>query len=163
MLTRRQLLQRGAIGGAGLVVSRAPFATAAPPPVVGATPRLRRWVEALPVPPVLDGRGGGKSFTIAARESTTWKFHPNLPATRTWGYSSGNPQAGLPYLGPTIEATRRPNDTVETSVTIEWRNELGDAFLPNDPTLMGAVMPGQPAPIVTHLHGGENHPQQSQP
>src|SRR6266540_2633290 len=147
MLTRRQLLQRGAIGGAGLVVSHASFATAAPP-VVGGTPRLRRWVEALPVPPVLDGRGGGKTFAIAARESTTWKFHPNLPATRTWGYWSDNPQAGLPYLGPTIEATRRPNDNVETSVTIEWGNELGDAFLPNDPTLMGAVMPGQPAPII---------------
>ena len=36
-----------------------------------------------------------------------------LPATRTWGYWSANPQAGLPYLGPTIEATRRPNDNVE--------------------------------------------------
>ena len=159
MLTRRQLLQRGAIGGAGLVVgSRAGFAVAAPV-VAGATPRLRRWVEPLPVPPVLDGRGGGKSFTIAARESTSWKFHPDLPATKTWGYWSDGPQAGLPYLGPTIEATRRANDTVETSVTIEWRNELDRAFLPNDPTLMGAVMPGDPVPIVTHLHGGENHPQ----
>ena len=44
-------------------------------------------------------------------------------------------------------------------MTIEWRNELGNAFLPNDPTIFGAVMPGEPAPIVTHLHGGENHPQ----
>jgi spore coat protein A, manganese oxidase len=158
MLTRRQLLQRGAIGGAGLMVGRASFATAAPA-AVGATPRLRKWRDGLPVPPVLDGRGGGKSFRIAARESTTWKFHPDLPATRTWGYWSDSPQAGLPYLGPTIEATRRPNDTVETSVTIEWRNELGNAFLPNDPTIMGAVLPGQPVPIVTHLHGGENHPQ----
>src|ERR1019366_9404527 len=95
----------------------------------------------------------------AAPESTFWKFHPHLPATRTWGYWSDSPRAGLPYLGPTILATRRPNDTVETSVAIEWRNELGNAFLPNDPTLMGAVMPGEPAPIVTHLHGGENHPQ----
>jgi spore coat protein A len=158
MLTRRQLLQRIAIGGAGLVASRAAFATAAPA-AVGGTPKLRKWVEPLPVPPVLDGRGGGKSFAIAARESTTWKFHPSLPATRTWGYWSDNPQAGLPYLGPTILATRRPNDTVETSVTVEWRNELDTAFLPDDPTLTGAVMPGQPAPIVTHLHGGENHPQ----
>ena len=159
MLTRRQLLQRGAIGGAGLVVgSRAAFAVAAPVEA-GATPRLRKWVDPLPVPPVLDGRGGSKSFTIAARESTSWKFHPDLPATKTWGYWSDSPQAGLPYLGPTIEASRRPNDSVETSVTIEWRNELDRAFLPNDPTLMGAVMPGDPVPIVTHLHGGENHPQ----
>jgi spore coat protein A, manganese oxidase len=158
MLTRRQLLERGAIGSAGLMLSGASFATAAPA-AVGVTPRLRKWVAALPVPPVLDGRGGGKSFAIAARESTTWKFHPDLPPTRTWGYWSNDPQAGLPYLGPTIEATRRPNDSVDTSVTIEWRNELENAFLPNDPTLFGAVMPGEPARIVTHLHGGENHPQ----
>src|SRR5512132_3764454 len=162
MLTRRQLLRRGAIGGAGLVAGRASFATAAPA-AVGATPRLRKWRDALPVPPVLDGRGGGKSFSIAARESTTWKFHPDLPATRTWGYWSDNPPAGLPYLGPTIEATRRPDDNVETSVTVEWHNELDDAFLPNDPTIMGAVMPGQPAPLVTHLHGVENHPQFDEP
>jgi spore coat protein A, manganese oxidase len=158
MLTRRQLLERGAISGAGLVVGRASFATAAPA-AVGGTPRLRKWREALPIPPVLDGRGGGKSFTIAARESTDWKFHPDLPVTRTWGYWSDSPQAGLPYLGPTILATSRPNDTVETSVTIEWRNNLDNAFLPNDPTIFGAVLPGEPAPIVTHLHGGENHPQ----
>lgn len=160
MLTRRKLLHRGAIGGAGLVVGgRAAFAVAAPPVVAGATPRLRRWVDPLPVPPVLDGRGGGKSFRIAARESTSWRFHPDLPATKTWGYWSDSPQAGLPYLGPTIVATRRRNDLVDTSVTIEWRNELDQAFLPNDPTIMGAVMPGDPVPIVPHLHGGENHPQ----
>ncbi len=158
MLTRRQLLQRGAIGGGGLLVARAPSGTAAAAAAVGA-PRLRRWVEPLPVPPVLDGRGGGKRFTIAARESRTWTFHPDLPASRTWGYWSDDPDAGLPYLGPTIEATSRPNDAVATAVTIEWRNELGDAFLPNDPTIPGAVLPGEPARMVPHLHGGENHPQ----
>lgn len=158
MLTRREFLQRGAIGGAALVAGRAGLASAAPI-VAGATPKLRKWREPLPIPPVLDGRGGGKSFTIAARESTTWKFHPDLPPSRTWGYWSDDPAAGLPYLGPTIVATRRPSDSVETSVTIEWRNELDRAFLPNDPTIMGAVMPGDPVPIVTHLHGGETHPQ----
>jgi spore coat protein A len=160
MLTRRQLLEQGAIGGAaGLVLGHASFATAAPPTVVGATPKLRKWQAPLPIPPVLDGRGGGKSFTIAARESTTWKFHPDLPPTRTWGYWCSDPAAGLPYLGPTIEATRRPNDSVEASVTIDWRNELETSFLPNDPTIMGSVLPGEAARIVPHLHGGENHPQ----
>ena len=142
MLTRRQLLQRGAIGGAGLMVSRASLATAAPA-TVGATPKLRKWVAALPVPPVLDGRGGGKSFAIAARESTTWKFHPNLPATRTWGYWSGD--TGLPYLGPTIEATRRPGDNVDTSVTIEWLNELDTAFL--------ATVTAEGTPYIQHRGG----------
>ena len=161
MLTRRQLLGRGVACGAGLAVGRASFAapTGAAVGLVGTTPKLRKWREALPIPPVLDGRGGGKSFIVAARESTGWKFHPDLPATRTWGYWSDTPAAGLPYLGPTIEATHRPDDLTDTSVTVEWRNELRNAFLPNDPTLFGAVMPGEPAPIVTHLHGGENHPQ----
>ena len=161
MLTRRQLLERGVICGAGLTVGRASSAASAPAAVaaVGTTPKLRKWREQLPIPPVLDGQGGGKSFTVAARESGAWKFHRDLPPTRTWGYWSDNPQAGLPYLGPTIVATHRPNDQTDTSVTVEWRNELDDAFLPNDPTIFGAVMPGDPARIVTHLHGGENHPQ----
>jgi hypothetical protein len=99
MLTRRQLLNRGAIGGAGLLALRAPLGTAAPA-AAGGTPTLRKWVERLPVPPVLDGRGGGKSFVIAARESTSWKFHPSLPATRTWGNWSDYAPAGLPYALP---------------------------------------------------------------
>ena len=96
MLTRRQLLELGAIGGAGSRGGSPAFA-------IGRTTRRGgRDAEAAEVawrpcrvPPVLDGRGGGKSFKIAARESTTWKFHPDLPATRTWGYWSDSPQAGL--------------------------------------------------------------------
>jgi spore coat protein A, manganese oxidase len=155
MLTRRQLLQRGAVGGTALAFMRVPFA----PSAVAATPKLSRFTEPLPIPPVLDGTGGGKSFTIAARDSM-WQFHAKLPPTRTWGYWDTGSGKGIGYLGPTIEATRRPSDTVAaTQLTVRWVNELDKAFLPNDPTLMGAVLPGEPVPIVTHLHGGENHPQ----
>ena len=129
MLTRRQVLQRGAIGSAGLLAGRAPLTKAAPVSV-GATPNLRRWVEVLPVPPVLDGRGGGKRFTIAARESTTWRFH-RISRPRGPGAMRPTTRApGLPYLGPTIEATRPASDAAPTPVTIDWRNELGNAFLP---------------------------------
>ena len=158
MLTRRQLLQRGAIGGAALMVGRGSFPLAASA-AVGMTPKLRRWREPLPIPPGPDGRGGGKTFTIAARELDGLEVPPRPPGNKNRGRWSHSPQAGLPYLGPTILATSRPNDTVETSVTIEWRNNLDNAFLPNDPTIFGAVLPGAWAPIVTHLHGGENHPQ----
>ena len=140
-------------------VGRVSFATAATPGAVAATPKLRKCPEALPIPPVLDGRGGGKSFTIAAKESSRGDSIRSCPRPGRGATGHDSPQGGWPYLGPTIEATRRPNDSVATSVTIAWLNELDNAFLPNDPTLMGAVMPGEPARIVTHLHGGENHPQ----
>ena len=60
------------------------------------------------MPPVLDGRGGGKSFTIAARESTTSKS-TRIFRRQDLGLRSDGPQAGLPYLGPTMrhEAARR--------------------------------------------------------
>jgi spore coat protein A len=147
MVTRRQLLQRGAIGGAGIAFARIPLATAAPAPAVGVSPRLRKWVEPLPVPAVLDATGGGAHFTIAAAESNSYRFHPDLDAARTWGYG------GAPYLGPTIQARQG------VPLQVQWRNELDKAFLPNDPTIMGAVMPGEAVPMVAHLHGGENLPQ----
>ena len=89
MLTRRQLLQRGAMGGAALVFARVSVA----PPAVAATPSLSRFTEALPIPPLLDGTGGGKSFTIAARESM-WQFHAKLPATRTWASWGASARSG---------------------------------------------------------------------
>ena len=161
MLTRRQLLERGVICGAGLTVGRASFAASAPAAVaaVGTTPKLRKWREQLPIPPVLDGRGGGKSFTVAARESGAWKFHRDLPPTRTWGYWSDNPQAGLPYLGPTILATHRPNDQTDTSVTSSGATSSTTRSCPTIRRSSALCMPGDPARIVTHLHGGENHPQ----
>ena len=42
-----------------------------------------------------------------------------------------------PTSGRRSRRPARPNDTVETSVTVEWRNELDNAFLPNDPTIIG--------------------------
>jgi hypothetical protein len=84
MLTRRQLLQLGAIGGAGVALGRVTLAAAATPPT-GVTPKLRRWVEPLPVPPVFDGTGGDARFTIAAGESTTHRFHRDLGPATSWG------------------------------------------------------------------------------
>jgi spore coat protein A, manganese oxidase len=146
MVTRRELLQRGAIGGASIAFYRISIA-AAKPASGGVSPQLRKWVEPLRIPPVLDGTAGGAHLTIAAAESTTYRFHRDLGEARTWGYG------GAPYLGPTIQARRL------VPLQIEWRNNLDRAFLPNDPTIMGAVMPGEAPPIVAHLHGGENLPQ----
>jgi len=145
-LTRRRFLQYGAAGGAALFVPWVDLARAAAP--AGVTPNLRKYVDRLPVPPAIDVTGGG-SYTIAAREFTSYSFHSQLGPARTWGYG------GAPYLGPTLVARK------DVPVTITWENELpGGTFLPNDPAIMGAVLPGGgPVPIVPHLHGGKNLPQ----
>ena len=147
MLTRRQVLQRGAIGSAGL----------ARPAALRCRGRARergRHAEAEEVGRALAGAAGarrprrGQELHDRGEGVDDLAVPPGSAGDEDLGLLVRRPEAGLPYLGPTIVATRRPDDTVETSVTVEWRNELETAFLPNDPTLMGAVMPGEPVPIV---------------
>jgi hypothetical protein len=84
----------------------------------------------MPVPLVFEATGGDARFTIAAGESTTYPFRRDPgPATNS-GYG------GAPYLGLTIEAPRSDR------LMIEVAEHPRKASLPNDPTLMGAAMPG---------------------
>ncbi len=142
-MTRRRLLQYGAVSGAALVFP-SQFTTLA---AAAGTPNVTKFIEPLPVPPVIHAEGGWTG-SIAAAESTVYRFHQQLGTARTWGYG------GAPYLGPTFEARKN------VTVMVEWINNLGQTFLPNDPEIMGAVLPGtDPAPMVAHLHGGFNLPQ----
>jgi hypothetical protein len=79
---------------AGVARCRVPLAVAATPPT-GVTPKLRRWVEPLPVPPVFDGKGGDARFTIAAGESTTHRFHRDVGPATSWGYAGTGMPAAL--------------------------------------------------------------------
>jgi spore coat protein A len=145
--TRRRFLQYGTAAGAAFLVPWPDRAFAAAP--TGVTPNLKRFVDRLPVPPVFDASQGGAAFTIGAGEATYYSFHSQLGPAKTWGYG------GAPYLGPTINARRG------YPVTVTWQNNLpGGTFLPNDPAIMGAVLPGDgPAPVAMHLHGSFSLPQ----
>ncbi len=107
MLTRRQLMKRGALGGAGLVASRALLAG----PALGApsvATRLKPYVDPMPllVDNAIDATGGGNVDLTAALISR--KVHRDLPATTLFGYlRSGGPGTTDPvasYLGPAIVA-----------------------------------------------------------
>src|SRR5690242_17326640 len=102
MLTRRQLLGRGAAGTAGLMFAGALLERSA----LGATSvagSLRPYVDQMPtlVDNAIDATGGGTVDLSTAL--ITRKLHRDLPATTLFGYLGG-PHDGRSYLGPVIVA-----------------------------------------------------------
>jgi spore coat protein A, manganese oxidase len=101
MLTRKQLLERGALAGAGLMVSGswAPTAFAAPT-LKSYQANLLSYIP--PIVPV----GNGGTVHLAAREVLR-KLHPAAPPTKVWSYelATGDPRvsgnAGT-WLGPIL-------------------------------------------------------------
>jgi bilirubin oxidase len=121
-------------------------------------------------------------YEIAVRQFQQQILPTGMPVTTVWSYGSANHPGSFNYPALTIEATwRKP-------VRVKWINDLKDPatgeflphILPVDPTLHWANPPGGkdgrdvhphfdatpgpytgPVPIVTHLHGGEHTPQES--
>jgi spore coat protein A len=154
MLTRRQLMKRGALGGAGLVASRTLLAGGA----LGATSvatSLKPYVDSMPplVDNAIDATGGGKVNLTAALVSR--KVHRDLPATTLFGYlRSGGPGTTDPvasYLGPAIVAK------TGVPITVNYRNNLAsDDYLRVFTNGGSSYLQFPPAPevrILTHLHG----------
>jgi FtsP/CotA-like multicopper oxidase with cupredoxin domain len=145
MLTRRQLLERGAAGGAGLVLLRMAPAAARPPG--GISPRLRKFVDPLPVPPVIDmTSGGSRSLAMAPG---THRFHADLGPAATFGYG------GASYLGPTLQVRR------DVPVSLTFPNALAAHPLAAsiDTSLHGALAADRTAPRASvHVHGGLTEP-----
>lgn len=138
---------------------------------------------AMPRTSVLHGHGGTKIdyYEIAVRQFDQQILPPGFPDTTVWSYGSVNHPGTFNYPAFTIEAR------VKRPVRVRWINDLKDAhgrflphLLPVDPTLHWANPPGGlygrdsrpmfeetpgryegPVPIVTHLHGGELTPQES--
>jgi spore coat protein A len=155
MITRRQLLKRGAIGSAVLAGAGAPVVHGLLGVPVEAEPgkhrpNLRMWVGALPTPgaswPVVDLRTTPAAIINAKQLLVS--VHPDLPPTTVWGYElDGSTAARSTYLGPTLVAERG------TPVAVTFDNQLPTAPLFRaDPALVppGAV----DCRINTHLHGG---------
>jgi spore coat protein A, manganese oxidase len=121
-------------------------ATAQAPPAKGPTPKLTRFTEELPIPPVVDLTGGG-SYTLR-QQPGMHRFHDQLGDTPTYGYNAT-------YLGPTLEVMRG------TPVTVDVENDLDDPSRGHpvaeavDPTLFGVTEADRTAPrTATHQHGG---------
>lgn len=137
MITRRQLLQRGAVGGAGLLLGRSiASAAAAPSP----------YLEQLFVPPVLDRKAVGGSVSLNQLQ-TRQVIYPGRSDGYVWGYSASGQTPGI--LGPTIE--------VKSGVPVQvgYANNLPKTYaeagwLPNDLNLADG---DDTVRKLTHLHG----------
>lgn len=116
---------------------------------------LARFVDRLPIPPVLKPDGvrpdptepGAELayYRIAMREAEC-RFHRDVPPARVWSYGGVVP-------GPTFE-TRSGR-----GVLVEWANELPTRhFLPLDHTLHGAHADQPEVRTVVHLHGAKAPP-----
>lgn len=108
------------------------------------SPKLRPFVDPLPIPPQ---RPIGGTLRIAEARH---RFHRDLPAAPSWGYG------GLPHSGPVLLA--QPGDAPPTTFT----NALGKHLLARDIDLGldGTSREDRTHPqTVVHLHGAPNRPE----
>ena len=113
---------------------------------------LEKWVDPLPIPPVLKAKGQ-RPHPDDAKEKAAYyriamrplgcKVHRDMKPTAMWGYLGSFP-------GPTLEARSGEG------VFVEWANELPTRhFLPIDYTVHGADREKPEVRVVSHLHGGK--------
>jgi spore coat protein A, manganese oxidase len=144
MLSRRLFLRRGVYTAAGVAFCKDVPALgqgmASPTPVRSGV-KLTRYVDALPIPPVI--RPSDKSGETIKIEMLQFqqKVHRDLPATTVWGYNGTWP-------GPTIEAQSG------SPLNINWVSKLpATHLLPIDHSIHGAESTLPPVRNVAHLHG----------
>jgi spore coat protein A len=144
MLSRRSLLRKGLYTAAGATLGKGlpavGEAMASPVPVRSGV-KLARYVDPLPIPPVI--RSTGKSSEIVEIEMLQFrqKVHRDLPATTVWGYNGSWP-------GPTIEAQSGQ------ALNIAWGSKLpATHLLPIDHSIHGAESTLPLVRNVAHLHG----------
>ena len=158
MLTRRELVKLGLLGGGYTVLAsgsglRRVFADDELP----ASPQLEPFQVSLPVPPEpveatlpSPDCAASRSFHIVEEERSV-QIHPALPATPIWGYRDATQSAWNFVLGPTFRV--RMN---EGGVVVRMTNNLPDhpAGFPDPLRGFGVNR------MTTHLHGG-HHPSRS--
>jgi len=136
-------------------------APAAPAATLPQAPPLRpealaRFVDPLPIPPVLKPIGTRPHPHATARQIPFYRalmteaavqVHRDVPLTRAWTYEGSFP-------GPTIVAeSGHP-------ILVEWINALPvQHFLPIDHTLSGAGADRPAVRAVVHVHGGRVPPE----
>jgi spore coat protein A, manganese oxidase len=159
MLTRRQFIQRGAAGGAGLMFGgallRAP-ALAATSVATSLTPYLD------PMPLLVDNAIDARSAAGASYDLTaalvTRKVHKQLPAAQFFGYlRSGGPGVVDPlasYLGPAFLAEEGVGFSVNYDNGLAPEDFLSVFKTPGAPGASYLQFPPHPeVRTLTHLHG----------
>ena len=184
MVSRRQLLRAGVVGGVAALapwpaLSQARPARAAIPGGTLDPTTVGKYLTSLVIPPAMPSvtsirRGSIDFYVIGVRQFRQQILPPGWPMTTVWSYGSIPHRGTFHYPAFTVEAT------VDRPVRVKWVNDLVDGhgrylphLLPVDPTLHWANPPGGesgrdtrgsfastpgpytgPVPIVTHLHGG---------
>lgn len=173
-ISRRQVIKGGALVGAGLLVpwetkvtqalarakgsafkttlSTIPLAPA-DPPIPQSKFFTAPMIAHIPVATPLNKVDGIAAYYQIRMRQGSWKFHPELPATPTWGYD--DTRGGyIGYLGPTIEARRNEQ------IVVKWINDLpADPEAPfglSDSDLVPLELLSQWGRAVVHVHGGHN-------
>ncbi|MFJ6270349.1 multicopper oxidase family protein [Pseudarthrobacter oxydans] len=151
-LTRRQLLQAGAVAGAGILVH--PDAALAARTRARQAGPLTMFSEQLPTLAelgVLDMRAGGQ--TELSMLNAGHAFHGQLGSTDTFTYRADD--ASQTYLGPVIVAQRG------TPFALTVHNRLGKhplAFAIDDELVPPGSDDANTPRTSTHLHGGNTRP-----
>ena len=111
MITRRQLLKAGAVGGAALLVpwEATTGAWAAIPGGSLDPTTIAKYVAPLVIPPVMPPLTGARNqamdrYAIAVRQFRQQILPPSLPTTTVWGYGSANHAGSFNFPAFTIEA-----------------------------------------------------------
>jgi len=151
--TRREFLRNAGLAVAGFAAGQGNqrrVGVIARPQLNLAT--LEKWVDPLPIPPVLKAKGqrpnpndanGKLAYYRMGMRPLSYKVHRDLKPTAMWSYGGNFP-------GPTLEARSGEG------MLVEWANELpAQHFLPIDYTVHGADKGKPQVRVVTHLHGGK--------
>ena len=144
MLSRRRLIQSGLYTAAANTLSKGVSAfgqTMASPAQVRSDIKLARYVDALPIPPVVRPSGRPSEVVEIEMRQFQQKLHRDLPPTTVWGYNGSWP-------GPTLEAKSGE------ALNINWTSKLPPIHLfPIDHSIHGAESTIPAVRNVAHLHG----------
>jgi len=111
---------------------------------------LTPFVEALPIPPILQPNNPGESpprYTISV-ETATQSVHPDLPPTDLWTYNGAWPAATI------VAVQNQPIEVTYINNLPTGGGGRGSNLLEVDTCAHGPNYYGDSKRIVTHLHGG---------
>ncbi|HSY34670.1 MAG TPA: multicopper oxidase [Acidobacteriaceae bacterium] len=137
-------MSRGLYTSAGLILQKSVPAIGqamAAPAQIHSGVRLTRYVDPLPIPPVIRATGTPGEIVEIEMRQFRQKLHRDLPPTAIWGYNGSWP-------GPTIEVQRgKP-------LQIHWVSKLPTThLLPVDHSIHGAESSIPDVRNVAHVHG----------